>query len=242
MNPDSAENGHPRYGVLVAAGLGIVGVWYFRKPLRADSAQADTMPRQPRRTRPATPANLAATSPAESILAPLQLLQIYIIEPFFTLLRLLHLAFLFGPVILTVPMLFIGRPERRKRPGKAVAQDEEYWGAVWWYGFLVRQMERAGPSFTKLGQWAASRADLFPAALCDKMSKLHSNGKPHHLHHTKRVIEKAFGLKFDDIFDEFGETPIGCGAIAQVSKPPRTIQKILSGSGIQGEAQAQDSW
>lgn len=77
-------------------------------------------------------------------------------------------------------------------------------------------MERAGPSFIKLGQWAASRADLFPAALCEKMSKLHSNGKPHSLGYTKKVMEAAFGMSFDDIFEEFDEEPIGCGAIAQV--------------------------
>ncbi|ORY22959.1 ABC1 family-domain-containing protein [Naematelia encephala] len=142
----------------------------------------------------------------------------YLIEPLATLFRFLHLAFLFGPVILTSPMLFIGRPERRRRVAKPVADAEENWGAVWWYGFLVKQMERAGPSFIKLGQWAASRADLFPSALCDKMSKLHSNGKPHSLRHTKRIVEHSFGVKFEDIFDEFIEEPIGCGAIAQVYK------------------------
>ena len=134
------------------------------------------------------------------------------------MLRFFHLAILFGPVILTTPMLFVGGAQPRKKPGKPMAGQDENWGAVWWYGFLVKQMERAGPSFIKLGQWAASRADLFPAALCDKMSKLHSNGKPHSLRHTRWVVEKAFGLKFDDIFEEFGREPIGCGAIAQVSK------------------------
>lgn len=69
----------------------------------------------------------------------------------------------------------------------------------------------------KLGQWAASRADLFPAALCDLMGKLHSNGDPHSFRHTKRALEKVFERKFEDIFDAFEEKPIGCGAIAQVN-------------------------
>lgn len=48
------------------------------------------------------------------------------------------------------------------------------------------------------------------------MGKLHSNGDPHPIQHTRKVIEKVFGRKFEDIFDSFEETPIGCGAIAQV--------------------------
>lgn len=49
------------------------------------------------------------------------------------------------------------------------------------------------------------------------MGKLHSNGDPHPIQHTRKVIEKVFGRDFKDIFDSFEETPIGCGAIAQVS-------------------------
>ena len=47
--------------------------------------------------------------------------------------------------------------------------------------------------------------------------KLHSNGKPHSLSYTKKVIEKVFaGHKFDEIFEEFQEEPMGIGAVAQV--------------------------
>ncbi len=177
----------------------------------------------------------------------------YILEPILTIVRFLHLTLLFGPVILTAPMLLIGRPGSGGRRGKRAAsgmkvEDEERWGAVWWYGFLVKQMERSGPTFIKvggvcafeggpsvlhanewvcflfffffshqqLGQWAASRADLFPAVLCDLMGKLHSNGDPHSFRHTKKALEKVFNRKFEDIFDEFDQKPIGCGAIAQV--------------------------
>jgi aarF domain-containing kinase len=68
-----------------------------------------------------------------------------------------------------------------------------------------------------LAQWAGSRADLFPAQLCQRLGDLHSHGKPHSFAHTKRVIEKVFQRNFDDVFEEFEETPIGTGAIAQVS-------------------------
>jgi aarF domain-containing kinase len=108
------------------------------------------------------------------------------------------------------------------------------WGAVWWYNHFVAQMDRAGPTFIKvrniahlfgiqliviygqLAQWAASRTDLFPTLLCERMGKMHSQGRPHSLAHTKRVIERVFQRPFDDVFEEFDETPIGSGAIAQV--------------------------
>lgn len=51
------------------------------------------------------------------------------------------------------------------------------------------------------------------------MSKLHSNAPAHSIHDTKRIVEAAFGgRKFEDVFDEFDETPLGVGAIAQVYK------------------------
>lgn len=198
-----------KVGSLFVVGLGIAALVYLR-PARNDSERGE--PEHKREQ--SEPLHAHEPVPARSIS---RLLLDYLVEPFLTALRFLHLVVLFGPVILTSPMLLVGKPER-KRPGKPVAAEEDAWGAVWWYSFLVKQMERAGPSFIKLGQWAASRADLFPAALCERMSKLHSNGKPHSFHHTKRVIEKAFATPFDDIFEDFAHEPIGCGAIAQVYK------------------------
>jgi aarF domain-containing kinase len=162
---------------------------------------------------------VVASSPAEdeSRFSPIRIVRLYIMEPIATLFRFLRLAMLFGPVILTSPMLLIGTPAASKRRRAGVVVDEgERWGAVWWFGFLVRQMEKAGPTFIKLGQWAASRADLFPASLCELMGKLHSNGHPHAFNYTRKVLEEAFEQRFDDIFDEFEHEPIGCGAIAQV--------------------------
>ena len=71
----------------------------------------------------------------------------------------------------------------------------------------------------KLGQWAASRSDIFPQEMCSTMSSLHSNAPAHSLRYTKKAITKAFdGRPFDDIFEEFEEIPLGVGAIAQVYK------------------------
>lgn len=69
-----------------------------------------------------------------------------------------------------------------------------------------------------MGQWAASRTDIFPQEMCIRLSKLHSAVDPHPFHETKRVIEKAFNRPFEEIFINFDMDPIGIGAIAQARK------------------------
>ncbi|KAI1416664.1 ABC1 family protein [Hypoxylon sp. FL1857] len=138
-------------------------------------------------------------------------LDLYFWEPLCTGVRFVELVFIFIPVILAVPAIWVGR----RQPSR----DNERSGTLWWYHFLVRTMEAAGPAFIKLGQWAASRTDIFPNEMCDIMSKLHSNAPAHSLEDTMRIVEKAFdGRKFEDIFEEFHENPLGVGAIAQVYK------------------------
>ncbi|KAB8339104.1 hypothetical protein FH972_022040 [Carpinus fangiana] len=135
----------------------------------------------------------------------------YIFEPVATGFRFLHLLILFVPVIVVVPAIWFGRriPEK----------DNERAGSIWWYRFLVASMERAGAAFIKLGQWAASRSDIFPKQMCAIMGSLHSNAPAHSLRKTKAIIEKAFdGRPFEEIFEEFQEEPLGVGAIAQVYK------------------------
>ncbi len=135
----------------------------------------------------------------------------WVYEPIATSFRFLHLMIIFVPVIVTIPAAFLG-PRRKDN-------DDERVGTIWWYGFLVRAMERAGPAFIKLGQWAASRSDIFPAEMCRQMSELHSNAPAHTLRHSIKTIREAFdGRPFDDIFEEFDEKPLGVGAIAQVYK------------------------
>jgi aarF domain-containing kinase len=65
----------------------------------------------------------------------------YIIEPIATGLRFLHLVIIFVPVIVTIPAIWFGQRQADK--------DNERSGTIWWYGFLVSSMERAGAAFIK---------------------------------------------------------------------------------------------
>lgn len=69
-------------------------------------------------------------------------LDLFIWEPICTGLRFLHLVVIFVPVIVSVPALWLG-PRNKNR-------DNERSGTLWWYKFLVKSMERAGPAFIKV--------------------------------------------------------------------------------------------
>jgi len=70
-------------------------------------------------------------------------LDTYIWEPIATGLRFLHLVVIFVPVVGTIPLIWVG--------GRNPNRDNERWGTIWWYGFLVSSMERAGAAFIKVG-------------------------------------------------------------------------------------------
>lgn len=73
----------------------------------------------------------------------------YIYEPLATGLRFFHLVIIFIPVIVTVPAIWFG--ERNS------SRNGERTGTLWWYRFLVRSMERAGPAFIKVRMVLNSR-------------------------------------------------------------------------------------
>ncbi|XP_028124130.1 probable serine/threonine-protein kinase abkC [Camellia sinensis] len=118
------------------------------------------------------------------------------------LLRAIYLAILFSPSIVMGPFADCFGPQFRKT----------------WLQVVHHTLERAGPAFIKWGQWAATRPDLFPRDLCSELSKLHTKAPEHSFAYTKKTIEKAFGRKLSEIFDNFEEAPVASGSIAQVHR------------------------
>lgn len=66
----------------------------------------------------------------------------YIYEPIATGSRFVQLVIIFVPIFATIPVIFLGPRDPNA--------DNERTGTLWWYRFLVRQMERAGPTFIKV--------------------------------------------------------------------------------------------
>ncbi|XP_042477447.1 probable serine/threonine-protein kinase abkC isoform X1 [Macadamia integrifolia] len=125
-----------------------------------------------------------------------------ILEGLILVVRLIYLAILFSPATVMAPFAdwFSGRFRKT------------------WLQLVHRTLEMAGPAFIKWGQWAATRPDLFPSDLCTELAKLHSKVPAHSFAYTKRTIEKAFGRKLPEIFENFEEEPVASGSIAQVHR------------------------
>ena len=208
-----------------AGGIGVGIVAYFTLQAKAFGEEEKSAPNSLIPPNPPSEEDIAKlmeeddepTAPKTTVGRVGVFLYDHLIMPILVFKRFLVLALLFGPVILAVPLLFLGRAKTTRTASGQVIRGER-WGALVWYDLLVAQMGRAGPTFVKLGQWAGSRHDLFPDELCERFAKLHSNNSPHAFKHTKRVLEHAFQKPFDEIFESFDRTPVGVGAVGQVYK------------------------
>ncbi|XP_042029263.1 probable serine/threonine-protein kinase abkC isoform X1 [Salvia splendens] len=125
-----------------------------------------------------------------------------IFEGLFMLIRAFYLGILFTPSIVMAPLADSFGPRFRKL----------------WLQAVHQTLEKAGPAFIKWGQWAATRPDLFPEDLCTELSKLHMKAPEHSFAYTKKTIERAFGRRINEIFDDFEEEPVASGSIAQVHR------------------------
>ncbi|XP_076920171.1 uncharacterized protein LOC143581230 [Bidens hawaiensis] len=127
---------------------------------------------------------------------------ISVFEGLILLFRAIYLAILFSPSMVMAPFAeYFGTSSRQR-----------------WLHLVRRTLEIAGPAFIKWGQWAATRPDLFPTDLCTELSKLHSKAPEHSFAYTKKTVEKAFGRKISEVFDDFEEVPVASGSIAQIHR------------------------
>ncbi|XP_075477108.1 uncharacterized protein LOC142518247 [Primulina tabacum] len=141
-----------------------------------------------------------------------------IFHAFLLLLRAIFLVVLFTPSVAMAPFADSFGPQFREL----------------WLQVVHQTLESAGPAFIKWGQWAATRPDLFPRDLCSELSKLHTKAPEHSFAYTKKAIEKAFGRKISEIFDDFEVEPVASGSIAQVHRaslrsryPGRQMKPLL---------------
>jgi len=115
--------------------------------------------------------------------------------------RIVELTFRFTPLILTYPIALLS-PRLMDL----------------WYELLLHTLRASGPTFIKIGQWAATRPDLFSEETTKKLAALHSRGGQHSWEETRQIIEESYGRPLEEVFLEFEKEPIGSGAIAQVYK------------------------
>ncbi|CAM6036199.1 unnamed protein product [Sphagnum compactum] len=109
----------------------------------------------------------------------------------------------------------------------AFVEENSHFRTLWMH-MLLRTLELAGPAFIKWGQWASTRPDIFPVDICDELAKLHMQAPRHSYAETREIVEKAFRVPIEDVFDDFEEEPVASGSIAQIH---RAVLRTPPGNG-----------
>ena len=82
---------------------------------------------------------------------------------------------------------------------------------------VAAALTRLGPSYIKLGQFLATRADVIGEDLAGDLRHLQDRLPPFPMAEARRAIEEALGGRVDDHFAELGPA-IAAASIAQVHK------------------------
>jgi len=86
------------------------------------------------------------------------------------------------------------------------------------WGYLTWALQRLGPCFVKLAQWASTRPDLFPPKLIDHLETLQDKVTVlHPFSVIEKTLSEAFGEDWRDVL-MLDPNPIGTGSVAQVFK------------------------
>jgi ubiquinone biosynthesis protein len=102
----------------------------------------------------------------------------------------------------TLPIRIVAWPFRRRQPKEAR---------------VAAALTRLGPSYIKLGQFLATRADLIGPELAADLRHLQDKLPPFSEAEARRSVEAALGGRLSDHFAAFGP-PVAAASIAQVHK------------------------
>jgi ubiquinone biosynthesis protein len=82
---------------------------------------------------------------------------------------------------------------------------------------VATALTELGPSYVKLGQFLATRADVIGPELSDDLRHLQDKAAPFSMVEAREAVERALGGKLEDHFAAFGP-PVAAASIAQVHK------------------------
>jgi ubiquinone biosynthesis protein len=83
---------------------------------------------------------------------------------------------------------------------------------------LVEVLTELGPTYLKLGQLLATRADLFPVEVIQALSALHAEVKPLPFREVERTLQRELGRPYQQLFASFATEPLAAASIGQVHR------------------------
>ncbi len=98
---------------------------------------------------------------------------------------------------------------------------------------LSGALQTLGPSYIKLGQFLATRADIIGAELADDLSLLRDRLPPFEQSVAIATVESELGHPVEELFVEFSE-PVAAASIAQVHKAKVSVREVSAGDAPDG--------
>ncbi len=84
-------------------------------------------------------------------------------------------------------------------------------------GAILRgKLLRLGPTFIKIGQTLATRADILPVEYIQELSKLQDEVPPFPTVEARAIVVRELGAPIEDIFASFEDAPVAAASLGQV--------------------------
>jgi predicted unusual protein kinase regulating ubiquinone biosynthesis (AarF/ABC1/UbiB family) len=83
---------------------------------------------------------------------------------------------------------------------------------------LVRDLEKMGPTFVKLGQVLSSRSDLLPEPYLKALARLQDKVEPFPFAQVEKMVQDELGVRLSKAFLEFEPTPLAAASLGQVHR------------------------
>ncbi|MFI5311705.1 MAG: ABC1 kinase family protein [Gemmatimonadales bacterium] len=83
---------------------------------------------------------------------------------------------------------------------------------------LVASIIRLGPTFVKMAQVFAARADLIPEPYLGQLGKLIDQVPPMPFDVVARTIHESYGRHVDEVFEQFEREPVAAASLGQVHR------------------------